>query len=67
MRRLRSRNGTGKKYHDRFSSDSDSDDEEVEDLMKIKVEFKKGDDVVKKLLDVWTPQTEEKGKGKAIE
>lgn len=67
LRRLKTRKGTGNKYHDRWASDSDSEDEEAEDPMKIKVEFKKGDDVVKKLLDAWTPRVEDKGKGKAIE
>lgn len=49
----RTRKGKGRKYN----SDSDSDSEsEAEDTIKVKVEMKKGDDVVKKLLEMWTPQ-----------
>jgi len=47
-----------------YGSDSDWDSEsEAEDVIKVKVEMKRGDDVVKKLLDLWTPQNEIKGKG----
>jgi hypothetical protein len=56
------RSRKGKKI---YNSDSDSDFEsEVEDVIKVKVEMKRGDDVVKKLLELWTPQNEFKGKGK---
>jgi len=48
-----------------YNSDSDSDFEsETEDVIKIKVEMKRGDDVVKKLLDLWAPRDEIEGKGK---
>jgi len=54
-----------KRYYD---SDSDSDAEEEEDIIKVPVELKKGDDVVKKLLDLWTAEldVEDKGKGRMI-
>jgi hypothetical protein len=54
-----------KRYYD---SDSDSEVEEEEDIIKIHVDLKKGDDVVKKLLDLWTaePEVEGKGKGRMI-
>jgi len=46
-----------------INSDSDSEDEE-EDVIKINLELKRGDDVVKKLLELWTGGSESKGKGK---
>ena len=48
----------------RYYSDSDSEEEEEEDVIKIKVILKKGDDVVKKLLEMWT--VDGKGKGKVV-
>jgi hypothetical protein len=47
-----------------LDSGSDSDDSDDEDVIKIKLELKRGDDVVQSLLEIWTPQTEAKGKGK---
>lgn len=47
--------------------DSDSDrysDEEDDDVIAIRLKLKRGDDVVKALLDMWT--SEGKGKGKAV-
>ncbi|KAF5874344.1 uncharacterized protein Bfra_004349 [Botrytis fragariae] len=44
----------GRRYFDSEISD-DSDDEE--DAIKIPIILKRGDDVVKKLLDLWTPNT----------
>ncbi|PQE28936.1 hypothetical protein CJF30_00003963 [Rutstroemia sp. NJR-2017a BBW] len=41
----------------RYRSDSDSDDDD--DPLKINLKIKRGDDVVKKLLELWTPQSEE--------
>lgn len=41
-------------------SDSDSDDEE--DIIEVKVVLKRGEDVVKALLELWTPEVEGKGK-----
>lgn len=38
-----------------------------EDVIMIDLELKRGDDVVQSLLDIWAPQTEVKGKGKAEE
>jgi hypothetical protein len=52
---------------DRYSSDSDADESEDEDVIQIKLELKRGDDVVQSLLDIWTPQIEVKGKGKEKE
>lgn len=49
-----------------FDSDSDSDDSEEEDIITVKVQLKKGDDIVKVLLDRWTPEVEGKGKWKAV-
>jgi hypothetical protein len=43
-------------------SESESEDEGGEDI-KVEVGLKRGDDVVRKLLDLWTPAV--KGKGKA--
>jgi hypothetical protein len=45
----------------RYRSDSDSDDEsnDDDDSLKIDLKLKRGDDVVKKLLELWTPQSEE--------
>ncbi len=47
-----------------YSSDSDAYESEDEDFIKIKLELKRGDDVVQSLLNIWTPQVEAKGKGK---
>ncbi|KAM0161165.1 hypothetical protein ACHAQE_004230 [Botrytis cinerea] len=57
----------GRRYSDSEISD-DSDDEE-EDVIKIPIVLKRGDDVVKKLLDLWTPNTGnvEKSTGKVSE
>lgn len=44
----------GRRYSNSEISD-DSDDEE--DVIKIPIVLKRGDDVVKKLLDLWTPNT----------
>ena len=54
-----------KRYYD---SDSGSDGEEQEDVIKIDIKLKRGDDVVKKLLDIWTvePGVEGKGKGRIV-
>ena len=50
------------------SDNSDSDDETVdEDVITIKLELKRGDDVVQPLLELWTPQNEVKEKGKEKE
>ena len=56
----------GRRYSDSEISD-DSDDEE--DVIKIPIVLKRGDDVVKKLLDLWTPNTGnvEKSTGKVSE
>ncbi|PQE31691.1 hypothetical protein CJF32_00007189 [Rutstroemia sp. NJR-2017a WRK4] len=45
----------------RYQSDSDSDDEsdDDDDHLKINLKIRRGDDVVKKLLELWTPQSEE--------
>jgi hypothetical protein len=48
----------------RYTSDSDEYESEDEDVIKIKLELKRGDDVVQSLLNIWTPQVEGKGKGK---
>jgi hypothetical protein len=52
---------------DRYSSDSDADESEDEDVIQIKLELKRGDNVVQSLLDIWTPQIEAKGDGKGKE
>jgi hypothetical protein len=44
-------------------SDSDAESED-EDVITIKLQLKRGDDVVQSLLNLWTPQVEIKGKGK---
>lgn len=46
----------------KYLDDSDSDSED-EDVIRIQVDLKRGDDVVKKLLDLWTAGAEVKGKG----
>jgi hypothetical protein len=50
-----------------LDSGSNSDDSEDEDVIKIKLELKRGDDVVHSLLQIWTPQSEANGKGKEKE
>lgn len=45
---------TGRRYSDSEISD-ESDDEE--DVIKIPIILKRGDDVIKKLLELWTPNT----------
>ena len=49
----------------KYYYDSDSDSDEEEDVIAVKLQLKRGDDVVKVLLDRWTPEVESKGKGKA--
>ena len=49
-----------------YSSDSDAYESEDEDAIKIKLELKRGDDVVQSLLNIWTPQVDAKGKEKAV-
>lgn len=54
----------------RSSNDSDSDsgsETEADDVIKVRVEMKRGDDVVQKLLDLWSFQDEDgiEGKGKS--
>lgn len=46
-------------------SDSDSDDGEEDDVRQVKIQLKRGDDVVKVLLDRWTSEVAGKGKEKA--
>jgi hypothetical protein len=46
----------------RYGSDSEDSDEEGE-AIKIKIELKRGDDVVKTLLEKWTPENVVEGKG----
>jgi len=48
------------------NSDSDSETEEEKDVIEIKLKLKKGDDVVKKLLEIWTAGSDGKGKGKMV-
>lgn len=59
MRRRRNSGSTRRRYSDGKSSD-DSDDEE--DVIKIPIVLKRGDDVVQKLLDLWTPDVGSVGK-----
>jgi hypothetical protein len=70
MRKIKARRlghaGKGKRFYNDSDSDADSESE-VEDVIKVKVEMKRGDDLVKKLLDLWTPSDDVKGKGKAAE
>lgn len=39
-----------------FYSDSESDSDEEADIIQIKLKLKRGDDVVKALLEMWTPE-----------
>jgi hypothetical protein len=70
MRKIKARKlgrgGKGKRFYNDSDSDADSESE-VEDVIKVEVEIKRGDDLVKKLLDLWTPSDDVKGKGKAAE
>jgi hypothetical protein len=66
IRRLRSRKGKSRRYVGSDSESGSDSDSETNDPMKLKVEIKRGDDVVKKLLDLWTPSGEDKGKGKEV-
>ncbi|ESZ92932.1 hypothetical protein SBOR_6705 [Sclerotinia borealis F-4128] len=52
VRRRRRNNG---RVRQRYYDSESSDDSEEEDGMKIPVVWKRGDDVVQKLLDLWTP------------
>jgi len=45
-------------------SDSDSDVDDDEEAIKVRVELKRGDDIVKRLLELWTVEPEVTGKGK---
>lgn len=47
---------------DESGSGSDSDSEDDEDVIEVKVVLKRGGDVVKALLELWTPEVEGKGK-----
>jgi hypothetical protein len=68
LRRYRARKarGSGKKYFSGSDSESESEREREreEDVITVKVEIKRGEDVVKRLLDLWTPETQAEGKGK---
>ena len=64
--RKNNRVGKGRRFYNDSDSDSDAESE-VEDVIKVKVEMKRGDDIVKKLLDLWTPSEDVKGKGEAAE
>jgi hypothetical protein len=48
---------------DSYDSGSESDSED--EITKINIELKRGDDVVKKLLDLWTVAGDDRGKEKA--
>jgi hypothetical protein len=51
----------------RYCNDSDSDidsDSDDEDVIRVKVELKRGDDLVKVLLDKWTTEADVKSRGK---
>jgi hypothetical protein len=48
-----------------LDSDSESDGEE-EDVIAIKLQLKRGDDIVQVLLDKWTAEVEGNGKGKKV-
>ena len=50
----------GRKKYD--SSESEFEDSGYEDVIKIKADLKKSDDIVKTLLELWTPGAEEKEK-----
>jgi hypothetical protein len=62
LRRYRARKarGSGTKYF----NESESESEREDDVIAVKVEIKRGEDVVKRLLDLWTPETQAEGKGK---
>lgn len=57
VRRRRRNNGRMRRRYSDSESSDDSDDEE--DVIRIPVVLKRGDDVVKKLLDLWTPDVVE--------
>lgn len=60
------KSGKGRRFYN--GSDSDSDDSEDEDVIAVNVTLKRGDDIVKVLLDRWTPDglVVGKGKGRAV-
>ena len=60
MRRMQKRKSLPRKAY--YSSDSETDEED--DTVKLKLDLKKGDSVVEKLLDMWTCAGDVKGKGK---
>jgi hypothetical protein len=59
-----------KSFRGKYSFDSDydseSEDGEDEDIIAINLQLKRGDDIVKILLDRWTPEVDGKGKGKEV-
>ncbi|KAF7931836.1 uncharacterized protein EAE98_004572 [Botrytis deweyae] len=58
IRRVRRTRRNDRRMGRRYSDSEISDDsDEEEDVIKIPVILKRGDDVVKKLLDLWTPNT----------
>lgn len=60
-RRRRRNNGRARRRC--YDNESSDDSDEEEDVIKIPVVLKRGDDVVKKLLDLWTPDGSECKRG----
>lgn len=64
-RKMSKKNKKARKNGKIVDSDSDvSGNESEEDVIQVKLNLKRGDDVVKALLDLWTPQGKDEGKGK---
>lgn len=57
------KNAKGRRLYNDSDSDGDSGGGD-EDVIKLKIELKKGDDLVKVLLDKWTPEADVEGRGK---
>jgi hypothetical protein len=63
-RRVRRARNKASRLDGSDDSGSGSDSDEEDDVIEIKLGLKKGGDVVKAFLDLWTPQADGKGKGK---
>lgn len=67
FRRSRARKvRNARRMKDCSRSDSDSEDGGEDDVIEVKVQLKKGDDLVKVLLDRWTPEVDGKEKEKVV-
>ena len=64
MKRIKARKPTSKTNH--YSSDSETTEDEMDDILNLKVDLKKGDSVVQKLMDLWTSAGNMNDKGRLL-